>query len=583
MRFVTTLRKIVLSAIFATAFGMTAKATIYTAVLSGNFNSTLTWGGVLPASLLTSDIVIIPSGITVTLTADESFSGSSTLTINGALNSAGGALTVTSGSLTGSGSISVDSLTLGLTSGMAFTGSISATHFISMGASLSSSAATTVTGDLALASGTLSITGGSLTMGNGTTIHSSGGTISVGGSGTLLLDSAYSVIYTASGTTGVELTGLGLGGVTVSTSGPVTLSSDLTLHGLLTLSGGTLSLGSYTLTLGSGADVSASGSGTLTGSASSGLVIGTGGSLTGALRFASGGSTLGTLTLGLGSSGASVTLGSGLTVSDSLNLNSGLLKLGANNLAIAAGGVITGGTSGSYVVTDGTGALMMHLTAGATDTFEIGTLTNYAPMAVIGAAGSAAGDVSLHVANGVHAAGTTGALISATSSVVDATWDVSSTATTGINYSLMAMWSAGMELNSFDRAHAYIAHYTGGAWDMTATTSAGASGSMYYMTRTGITSLSPFMVADRAAATTLVGNTVAAGDVTIYPNPVADALHFTSGTAIDNVSVYDICGRQVKNVTAPGNSVSITELPAGTYLVHFNGAQTNAVKKIVKE
>ncbi len=750
MKVLTTLRRIVLSAILFVACGITANATVFTAVISGNFNSSATWGGILPGSLLTADVVIIPPGITVTLTADQTFSGSSTLTVNGALTSAAGsALILTGGSLTGAGTITVDCMAMGLTSGMSFTGDISADAFTSLGASLSTAADVIVSSHLTLASGSLSLTAGSLTLGSGSLITRSGGSLSVGGSGMLSLGSSYSVVFTASGTSGVELTGSGLGALTVDGGSTVTLStpvtvwgtltlssgtlslsgytltlgagadvsasgtgtitgssssdlvistggglsgmlrfaaggstlhdlsislggsgsaatlgSDLTLSGMLTLNSGTLALNGHTLTLGMGADISAAGTGTLTGSSSSGLIISTGGSVTGALRFASGGAslddltislggssvmlgsgltlygmltltsgtlslsghtltlgagadisasgtgtltgsassgliistsgspigplrfaggggTLHTLTLSMGGSGSTVALGSHLSVTNTLGLTSGRLRLGASDLSIASGGTIMGGTSGSYIITDGTGELVMHLTPGATDTFEVGTLTNYAPMVVIGGTGAAAADVSVGASTGVLSGGTTGTLISTTASVVNTTWHVSSTATSGIDYTLVAMWDATMELNSFNRSGAYLSHHTSGAWDMATPSSAGTSGSMYTMTRAGITSLSPFMVTD-GATPTATPNVLAGNEVSVYPNPAGNTLYF-NGTGVDNVCIYDVCGRQVKSVSGTSNAVSLAGLPAGTYVVRLTGDNLSTVKKFVKE
>src|SRR4051812_31908784 len=91
--------------------GKAANATLYTAVLSGNFSSGTTWGGIAPGSLLSSgDVVIIPLGINVTMTGSESFSGTSTLTVLGALTAAPGTtLSITSGGLAGAGTVSADS------------------------------------------------------------------------------------------------------------------------------------------------------------------------------------------------------------------------------------------------------------------------------------------------------------------------------------------------------------------------------------------------------------------------------------------------------------------------------------------
>jgi hypothetical protein len=55
-----------------------ANATVYTAVASGAFGSALTWGGVIPGAILSSDVVVIPSGINVTLSGVQTFSGTTT-------------------------------------------------------------------------------------------------------------------------------------------------------------------------------------------------------------------------------------------------------------------------------------------------------------------------------------------------------------------------------------------------------------------------------------------------------------------------------------------------------------------------
>ena len=119
--------------------GKTANATVFTAAVSGNFNAGLTWGGSAPGALVSTDIVIIPAGITVTLTSNEVFAGTSSLTVVGILNSMPGTvLSLTSGTLNGVGLSSADSMVLGLTSGFTYTGPILAnklTHIAVLDAS----------------------------------------------------------------------------------------------------------------------------------------------------------------------------------------------------------------------------------------------------------------------------------------------------------------------------------------------------------------------------------------------------------------------------------------------------------------
>jgi len=159
---------------------------------------------------------------------------------------------------------------------------------------------------------------------------------------------------------------------------------------------------------------------------------------------------------------------------------------------------------------------------------------------------------------------------------------VSSTAST-INYNMVAMWSAGMEVNGFNRANAFISHFTGGVWDMQTPSASGTAGAMYSMTRTGITSLSPFMVRDGSALSVPVATTAVGQQVSIYPNPTMDILNYTTTATISNIEISNLTGQVVKSANGLSQSVSVSELPAGTYFIHFYGNDVNSVQKFVKE
>ena len=174
-----------------------ARALTFTAVASGNFSNSLTWGGTVPPSLVAADIIIIPNGITVNLDQDVSFTGTATLTVNGTLTSGTytSALIMTAGQLSGTGSIIVDSMSTALVSGITYTGSITADALTTLATNFSSAATITVNNSLNVMAGLLNITDGSLTMGNNSTIVIKGGTISVGGKGTNGLSGNYNVEY----------------------------------------------------------------------------------------------------------------------------------------------------------------------------------------------------------------------------------------------------------------------------------------------------------------------------------------------------------------------------------------------------
>jgi type IX secretion system substrate protein len=142
------------------------------------------------------------------------------------------------------------------------------------------------------------------------------------------------------------------------------------------------------------------------------------------------------------------------------------------------------------------------------------------------------------------------------------------------------MWNAGMEVNGFDRTNSFISHYHGGAWDTIAAAAASSMGSLYTMTRTGITSLSPFMVADRTTFTTSVP-TVLTTEISLYPNPTSNTLYFSSN--VDAVDVYDVSGKKVTSVNGSTNQISVQDLAAGTYMVRFTTNNTTTVRKFVKE
>ena len=60
-------------------------------------------------------------------------------------------------------------------------------------------------------------------------------------------------------------------------------------------------------------------------------------------------------------------------------------------------------------------------------------------------------------------------------------------------------WELAAEVNAFDRTNAYISHFDG-SWDeITSSAAVTGANSTYEITRMGITTLSPFSVADEDA------------------------------------------------------------------------------------
>lgn len=68
---------------------------------------------------------------------------------------------------------------------------------------------------------------------------------------------------------------------------------------------------------------------------------------------------------------------------------------------------------------------------------------------------------------------------------------------------------------------------------------------------------------------------VSDSDVKVYPNPVVDTLNFSAPV---DLTIYSVSGAEVKSASAV-TSVSVTDLPAGNYIVKANGRSHHIVKK----
>ncbi|MEX2589996.1 MAG: hypothetical protein WD334_07305, partial [Chitinophagales bacterium] len=214
----------------------------FTAVASGNFSSSATWGGSAPPANVSTDQIIIPVGITVDLDNDLTLNGATaSLDVNGTLNTSSNAsFYASTGTISGTGNIMVDSVATGAGAVFLFTGSLSANAMANAAASLQMGADLDVGQTLTLApASTLSlITGGSLTIGNNATIVvDSGGGLSISGGG-IGFSGNYNVVYTGGAAiSGVELSGSSITDVNVDVGAvnSVTLTSDLTVNGDLML------------------------------------------------------------------------------------------------------------------------------------------------------------------------------------------------------------------------------------------------------------------------------------------------------------------------------------------------------------
>jgi len=646
------------------SIGSWSYSATFTAVSSGDWSNPATWGGTSPGFNVLIDNVIIPAGISVNLDGDLTMNGLlAELSVNGTLTATSGSdLNMSVGSLNGSGSVIVDNAVFTALSTNTMTGTFTANTMTSSIANLQIASAFTVNNSLTLSSGIFTLnTGGSLIMGNNASIVITGGTLIK--SGGTVSGTAYNVIYTsAAGNTtgGAELSGSGLQNVTVDvgSNNTLTLTDDLTVKGVLTLTSGMLDLNDQHLTI--SGDLAASGDGTVTTSSMSDITLASAVSIAGTLRFSNTSNTVDNFTVNVGTgnqvsiagdltingnlaltsgilhlqssdleiagnisdggtafisttgnvdievstatapsgslrfssgnavndltvnitNGGTLVIASNLLINGTLDFNSGKLDIGNNTLTIGASGSISGYNSNSYIITGSTGSVAMGLTTAspAASVYPVGTANLYFPASVRLNSGSNSGMVMVGVMPNIYSNGTSGTDISLTRKAVDATWNVQSDISSNLNMNLQLMWAAAAEVNGFDRTSCYISHYTSGNWDVSAAMAASSQGGMYNITRTSITSLSPFAVlGSESTGIAESGKTMA---VSVYPNPSSDFLFINNLSEVTEVEIMNTNGQVLATASLDqvNNSITVKDLPSGVYFIRIGNSFSQFTK-----
>lgn len=195
-----------------------------------------------------------------------------------------------------------------------------------------------------------------------------------------------------------------------------------------------------------------------------------------------------------------ITLGVSQTVNGTLTLTSGIITIGTYDLTIGNSGSITGASASSFIVTGSTGTLIQNNlgTAGRTGgiLFPVGTNTSsYTPITVNNS--GTADAFNVRVFDNVYLLGTSGAVIS--SDVVNKTWMIDEVVAGGSNVTLTAQWNTVDEASGFDRTSCGINHYISSAWDTPPAYGAASGSNPYTISRSGITSFSPFAVSETGA------------------------------------------------------------------------------------
>ncbi len=417
------------------------------------------------------------SGNSITNQSGSSFiiDGAGTVNIAGRLGATGsGSFNQSAGTLNvcTSGNSSSTLGSLNMTSGTSFTMTGGAINMVQK-----STGATQI--DYKNLAGTVSISGGTLTIGTTATSASSNFNIQ-GVMPPLVVDNT-----TNAKTATINGASTVYGNVTINSTSSLVLNSGVTatVNGSLSNSGtynatGTLNLsGDWTNT------------GTVTANAPS-LVTFFGSS---DQNVTSGGSSFANVTLNnTGSAGyEGIVLQDAMTVNGALTFTDGNIQLGVNDLTIGASGTVVTPSATSHVITASSGVVTKNTLDATEFTFPVGTsISLYTPIKL--ANSGTADNFSVYVTDDVLDGGTTGSIYN--TGRVAKTWHVSESTVGGSSVTMTPYWSAGDEDAQFDRTVALVSHWDGSAWDMPIEAPAQTSGSLYYVSRSGLSSFSPFMV-----------------------------------------------------------------------------------------
>jgi hypothetical protein len=179
---------------------------------------------------------------------------------------------------------------------------------------------------------------------------------------------------------------------------------------------------------------------------------------------------------------AGVTLGAGIVINNTLTLTSGKVTLGAYNLTAPS---INGGSSSSYVVTNGTGGLVRNVGAGDV-LFPVGYTDTYTPV-MLNNSGDA-DNFTVTVKNSFDNAPVPLA-------VVNKQWTITEGTPGGSNATVKLQWNTADENPLFVRTNPIlIGRFNGSIWEGTSASYADLGGGVYTASVGGFTAFSPFTV-----------------------------------------------------------------------------------------
>ena len=185
-----------------------------------------------------------------------------------------------------------------------------------------------------------------------------------------------------------------------------------------------------------------------------------------------------------------VLLNQDISVENTLDLQGGYIDLQNANLTIESGGNISNADATKYIKTSGTGSLIQEVGSSPVS-FPIGK-SSYNPASLQNS--GITDNFSIRVTDEVLENGVIGNPI--TDEVVNRTWLIEEQTEGGSILTISTNWFTSDEATGFDRTACYLAHYTDGVW-LESVPAAAIGVNPWSISRTGVTSLSPFAVSSR--------------------------------------------------------------------------------------
>lgn len=194
-----------------------------------------------------------------------------------------------------------------------------------------------------------------------------------------------------------------------------------------------------------------------------------------------------------------VTLNNNHNISLLLDLSLGKLILGDYYLFLNDASS-QNASNNSYILTNGKGGVRTNADEYVTLFFPIGTSTSYTPASLFCVAGHQSDIFTLRCFDELYLNyDSTDSPISVpiSNACVKRTWLIDEDVAGGSVVNITANWQAGDETANFNRnGNVALGHYNGSFWDIGTYQAATQSGSFYYVSRNGVTSFSPFGVAN---------------------------------------------------------------------------------------